>query len=711
MFRPSHRRPRTPLQRRAATLVLSAVLMVVLLGMVAFGIDCGYLVLVKTQLQNAADSAALAAGFHLADQPLAITKAQEFGNQHSAAGRKIQIAAADVESGIWEADKRVFTPTGGACNAIRVTARCSDKTGGEAQLFFGQFLGLKSVDMQASAIVSVKPRDIAFVVDLSGSMNDDTEAAWAEALVDGQFGSGTSKKMMDRLYSDFGFGSYPGPTEFIGETLGITQDKYAYAELSSDSGPLANTVVDPLYRIEPGMTEEERKVQVYSWIIDNQLAKLMPKAQPTPTSSNYKYWEKYLDYVLMNVYIDEPDPSDPPPPPPPDPTPDPGPAPDPGPPPPPPPTPPPPPPPPSVPPPSGKPPAGSIWPKQHDRAFAGKMGRDLRLLFAGLQSPLTGLLESSGYDITPPYHRGNLPPNQDSNRITYLNNPNKGTWPSATSEAINSLQNRVGYLTYVQFMLDLGSDTNNAGYTPYSANSTLCPLHAEATAGGTFDFPPRAQPEHAARRSLIMALSKIRDRNLGIPSINYRDQVTIVTFDNPNNGDAQIVQPLTADYTALMATCAKLQAVNDNGASTATEAGMIEAKIIAKPSAGGAGREYASKVVVLLTDGVPNTYRTDYKEIYAYTEAKPSSEYYKTGQYYYEAPLMQAAIMKSDKWDVYPVGLGMATDYDFMDRMARISGTAKAGQAYRSSGDPDEYEQALAKIFDEIMRPKVQLVQ
>ncbi len=334
-------------------------------------------------------------------------------------------------------------------------------------------------------------------------------------------------------------------------------------------------------------------------------------------------------------------------------------------------------------------------------------------MIAALQPPLTGQLQAPAYDVTPPYHRGSLPPNQDGNRITNLNNPNKGTWPAATSAAIDNLRNRVGYLTYIQFMLDLGSDTNNAGYTPYSTRSAICALHSESTAGGTFDFPPRAQPEHAARRSLIMALAKIRDRNIGIPNALYRDQVSIVTFDNPTTTDAQIIQPLTSNYAQVMATCAKMQAVSDNGNSTATEAGMIEARgAISNPSDGGAGREHASKVVVLLTDGVPNLYRTDYNTIFGYVTSNPHGDYYGNGQYYYEAPLMQAAIMKADKWDLYPVGLGMAADYNFMDRMARIAGTANKGLAYRSSGDPDQYEQALGKIFEDIiLRPKVKLVQ
>src|SRR6516225_7042631 len=47
-------------QRRGATVPLFAILLVPLMGMLAFSIDLGYIVLVKTDLQTAADAAALA---------------------------------------------------------------------------------------------------------------------------------------------------------------------------------------------------------------------------------------------------------------------------------------------------------------------------------------------------------------------------------------------------------------------------------------------------------------------------------------------------------------------------------------------------------------------------------------------------------------------------------------------------------------------------
>ncbi len=126
-------------------------------------IDCGYLVLVRTQLQNAADSRRWPRGFIW---PINLRRSPRLRNTATSTlprGARDRIAAADVQFGVWDIGTRTFTVNANGGNAIRVTARCSKKTGGEAQLFFGQFLGVKSVDMQASAVVSAKPRDIAFV--------------------------------------------------------------------------------------------------------------------------------------------------------------------------------------------------------------------------------------------------------------------------------------------------------------------------------------------------------------------------------------------------------------------------------------------------------------------------------------------------------------------------------------------------------------------
>jgi Flp pilus assembly protein TadG len=55
-------------KRRGTIAVLTAVMLVVLLGMVAFSVDVGYLVLARSELQRSSDAAALAATWELIDE-------------------------------------------------------------------------------------------------------------------------------------------------------------------------------------------------------------------------------------------------------------------------------------------------------------------------------------------------------------------------------------------------------------------------------------------------------------------------------------------------------------------------------------------------------------------------------------------------------------------------------------------------------------------
>lgn len=317
---------------------------------------------------------------------------------------------------------------------------------------------------------------------------------------------------------------------------------------------------------------------------------------------------------------------------------------------------------------------------------------------------------------TPPNNRGRIPPRQDGDRIYKFNNPNKSTFPGVSRRVPKGFRNKIGYRTYVQFMVDHGRDLKpvRGQYVPLSHHSPDCPWHAEATAGGTFSFPPRTQPMHAARRALIAAIQVIKERNQNITDLSQRDWVSIVTFDTLSGGGPVIEQVLTGDYDSAMLACTQLQAVGDKRATTATEAGLITAKEHVRPSdQGGQGRMAANKVVVLLTDGLPNLYVSDPSDIDDFMADNPSDDYYQTGEYWFDAPLMQTASMQMQKWSVFPVGIGLGCDYGFMDRMARLGGTDNEdGESPRGSGNPAEYEQRLAEIFEKIItNPQIRLVQ
>jgi hypothetical protein len=160
-----------------------------------------------------------------------------------------------------------------------------------------------------------------------------------------------------------------------------------------------------------------------------------------------------------------------------------------------------------------------------------------------------------------------------------------------------------------------------------------------------------------------------------------------------------------------MQACAELQARN---ASTGTDAGMINARSHIKPTnEGGSGRLMANKVVVVLTDGMPNQHVGSVAEVdQQIANSERRADYYRNGDYDYDSPLCQADQMRFQRWQVYPVGIGLGCDYDFMDRLARMGGTAKNNLAPRGSGNPAEYEQVLTTIFrDIITTTKVRLVQ
>ncbi|MCA9081999.1 MAG: VWA domain-containing protein, partial [Planctomycetaceae bacterium] len=192
------------------------------------------------------------------------------------------------------------------------------------------------------------------------------------------------------------------------------------------------------------------------------------------------------------------------------------------------------------------------------------------------------------------------------------------------------------------------------------------------------------------------------------------DRVALVTYDALDAEHApQVVLPLSADYDAAMSASTTLQATSDVGSTTATEAGISLARSILKTTdEGGQGRRFAKKVIVLLTDGVPNAWSTSELEIEEYIGNNPSDEYYDVGYVWYNAALMQASLAEAENTQLFPVGMGLGADYDFMDRMARMSTTDEGGSSVRGSGNPAEYETRLTEIFTEIIkRPGSRLVE
>lgn len=719
---------RIPTSHRAGVIIVyAAFLMVVVFGFAAFAIDVGYMALTVDELQNAADASALAGAMRLADGPPTVRSvARDIAGRNFSGRQSVIVTDGDIEIGFYNLASHQFKVDEVAPNAVRVVAHVENRG-----LFFAPVIGHKQFNSRAEAIAMINPRDIAFVVDVSGSMNDDTEPAWATTTIDSKFGPlgypGVATNLMTSLYADFKFGAFPGALESVGLPLGVANDSYNYANMTMDNGPLTLAIVPTQYRIANTDSETVRKKKAYQWIIDNQLARLMPAALPLPQSSDttsYDYWEKYLDYVIRSVSVGYT------------------------------------PPPPSSgggggggggsggssgggggggggpsPPPSGRVNGGSrYWselaglerPIQHMPRMVGQVAGGELSVISELLTPavISATFVGPGVPRNGSTLRITLPVNQDSDRITGFNNPNSGTFPTASTSLPRQFRNQLGYLTYVQFLMDFGRDRTPTVSNSTNADQTLtktqlsrlnnayCPKISEATAAGTFSFPPREQPMHAARRSLIAAIKVVEDQNLNISSA-WGDNVSVVSFDAIDAYHAPVLeQALTGNYRAAMTACTRLQAVSDIGNSTAIENGLVAARNHIKPaSSGGSGRSFTNKVVVLLTDGVPNAWLSSTGTITSYISSNPDPDYYSSGYTWYNSVLMQSAIMKSEKIKLYPVGTGMGADYDFMDRVARVNGTDTNGQSPRGSGNPADYEQRMTQIFKEIIkRPDVRLV-
>ena len=299
-------------------------------------------------------------------------------------------------------------------------------------------------------------------------------------------------------------------------------------------------------------------------------------------------------------------------------------------------------------------------------------------------------------------------------------NSSSQTYWQAYIDDVVSNNGALGYRSYVSWCLDNGRDqvADSAGdYAQISVNSPNCPYHSESTAGGTFSFPPREYPTHAERRSVIAGLQEVKSKNTAIKDTNQMDWVSIVTFDKV--GDMKTLLPLTSDYDSAMQASTKMQAVGYNGASTDTESGLIQGyNLIKAKSQGGTGRENTQKIVILLTDGVANLKDTSSSTISSYEVSNPttyngSSNYYGSSDYNSDAAFMQANIMRAQKWYVYALGLGCDIDDDFLDRMARVGGTADDnGHGLTTSGDPTTYETEMTSLLKQVVdNPAVRLVQ
>jgi Flp pilus assembly protein TadG len=147
--------------RRGILTVLASLCLLLILGLLAFTIDLGYIVKTESELQNAADAAAMSAARALPDRQAAIAAAIAWAGKHKAAGQNITLVdSQDVEIGLWDQTLATFTPlpphSSLTPNAVRITCRRDAARGNPLRLSIASIIGTDEVNLMTTAVAHKK---------------------------------------------------------------------------------------------------------------------------------------------------------------------------------------------------------------------------------------------------------------------------------------------------------------------------------------------------------------------------------------------------------------------------------------------------------------------------------------------------------------------------------------------------------------------------
>jgi Flp pilus assembly protein TadG len=178
---------------------MTAILIIVLFSCVALAVDLGYIIVVRNQLQAAADSAALAGASQLLDQSYLLgtqntgsacdtamanarTQAQAFAQDNTGGGVALTLGnnanndpTGEIVCGYIVNPSNYsdpFTPTtpsvGPYPNSVQVTVHRDGVRNGSLALFFAPVLGIRTFDMEAKATATYQGGVKGFQIQSSG---------------------------------------------------------------------------------------------------------------------------------------------------------------------------------------------------------------------------------------------------------------------------------------------------------------------------------------------------------------------------------------------------------------------------------------------------------------------------------------------------------------------------------------------------------------
>lgn len=179
--------PKRLKNQRGQVAIIVALWMMILIAFTALAIDVGHILVIRNQLQNAADATALNGAAYLypstgaPNWTLAQTKATSAVSKNKV--DNVALVNATLTPGYWNLTSSTLkatsvTPVTGDVPALKVTiSKSAGNNGGPVSLYFGSVLGLASVNLSATAVAvvgsptSVKANDL-FPVGMAKSLYD-----------------------------------------------------------------------------------------------------------------------------------------------------------------------------------------------------------------------------------------------------------------------------------------------------------------------------------------------------------------------------------------------------------------------------------------------------------------------------------------------------------------------------------------------------------
>jgi Flp pilus assembly protein TadG len=184
------RRPFRPERSRGAILPLTAISIIGLCGFLALSIDLGMLAVARAQVQDAADAAAIAGARTLdgtaGSNVTATANATTQATRNTILGVNVNPAEVSVREGAYHYNyqTQTFSPLfpPGANDNYNLTEVTITHT---YNTTFAKVIGVPTMTVTGKSTAAHRPRDVAMVLDYSGSMNNESDLWNCESYLGG----------------------------------------------------------------------------------------------------------------------------------------------------------------------------------------------------------------------------------------------------------------------------------------------------------------------------------------------------------------------------------------------------------------------------------------------------------------------------------------------------------------------------------------------